>query len=1158
MGLWPAVEPEQSDESQAVRAFSFQAAANLSTLGIDLCPASLKIVAMAFNLLPQNKWLRRFVWLVAGVAALIGLSWTLVPPLLKSQVEKIAGEELGRKVTLGRVDFKPWTLELELGDITVAAANGADGPQLALKRVYLDATAQSLFRLAPVVDAVVVEGLALKVTHLGGGKYDFDDILTRLANRPKNDEKRPYAPPRFALFNLALTGASLDFIDKSVGKTHELRDLNLTVPFLSNLDSQREVKTEPRLAFKFNGSSVDSNAQSTPFHAKPQDRRRHLAQGLRPQTLSGLHACQRPGAPAGVLSADVKVAFEQTSRPSVKLSGVVEAKDVKIADRGGQDLLSFEGLKLALQDVRPLEQSVKLSLVELTSPQVLLARDKARHLNLDFASGQAGAIKTDAIKKEANYADGTRANASNDSSKGEKAATQPWLKSASQPKSPEAASTSRQTASTKAVSSPAASVKAGAARPWAVSVADIALDGGAFQFHDKTTAKPVLLDVSGVKVQVKNFALDAKKPFGLSAFARLKTPQGEPGQLDYKGDLGLSPVSAQGRVVATQIPVHAFEPYFADLVNIEVLRADLGFRGDVRYIGSVGPASGPVVSVKGDSVLEEFKANGVLAGQTISDELLSWKALSVRGLDLAMSPGMATTVSVAETALTDFFARILVNEAGRINLQDVMKSSANTHGDVMAAAPSMTASGAPVATSAAAPSASGPEAVVNIGPISLINGRVYFTDHFVKPNYSANLSELNGRLSAFSSVPGLAPAAGAAGGPAVQMADLELRGRAEGTASLEILGKLNPLAKPLALDIKGKVRDLELPPLSPYSVKYAGHGIERGKLSVDVAYLVLPDGQLTAANNIILNQLKFGDKVEGAPNSLPVQLAVALLADRNGVIDINLPVSGSLNDPQFRLGPIIFKVIINLIVKAITSPFSLLAGAFGGGGDELSMVAFAPGSSALGPEAQTGLDKVAKALGDRPALKLTVVGSANLELEREAYKRERFKAMLQAEKRRAAVVGGLSSLAGAPTAPTSAASAASAVPPATVLSEAETPALLKEVYKRADFPKPRNLIGMAKDIPDAEMEALILANIVVTEDVMRELALQRGVAVKDYLAGKQLPLERLFLGAVKAGDAQGKAVVTADAKADARADVKADAKADAKWTPRAELNLQTN
>ncbi len=200
---------------------------------------------------------------------------------------------------------------------------------------------------------------------------------------------------------------------------------------------------------------------------------------------------------------------------------------------------------------------------------------------------------------------------------------------------------------------------------------------------------------------------------------------------------------------------------------------------------------------------------------------------------------------------------------------------------------------------------------------------MYFSDRFIKPNYSADMTELTGKLSAFSSV-------SPQGSP--QLADLELRGRVGATASLEILGKLNPLAQPLALDIRGKMRDLELAPLSPYSVKYAGYGIERGKLSMDVGYKVLPDGQLTASNNIVLNQLTFGDKVEGSTASLPVKLAVALLADRNGVIDINLPISGSLNDPQFSLGSVILKVIGNLIVKAVTAPFTLLASAFGGGG----------------------------------------------------------------------------------------------------------------------------------------------------------------------------------------------------------------------------------
>lgn len=543
-----------------------------------------------------------------------------------------------------------------------------------------------------------------------------------------------------------------------------------------------------------------------------------------------------------------------------------------------------------------------------------------------------------------------------------------------------------------------------------------------------------------------------------------------------------------------------------------MLRADASFTGRVLYAPG---ADGATVRVSGNSAIEDFRANslpGPSAALGGGEELLSWKALSLRGLDVAMAPRKATSVEVQETVLSDFFSRLIVHENGRINLQDLLKPP----GEAQAAAASPTtasAASAPSATSTALATtdtaSAEPGAIVRFGPVSLLNGKVHFSDRFVKPSYSADLSELTGKLSAFSSVP-------AQGTP--QLADLELRGRAEGTASLEILGKLNPLAKPLALDIRGKVRDLELPALSPYAIKYAGHGIERGKLSLDVAYRVQPDGQLTASNNLVLHQLVFGEKVDGAPNSLPVKLAVALLADRNGVIDLDLPVSGSLNDPQFSLGPVIFKLIFNLIAKAITSPFALLASAMGSGAEELGTVAFAPGSAVLSSSSRESLEKVAKALADRPALKMTVVGTASPDVERDAYRRERLRALVLAEKRRATVLAGASGTGQTATA-------------VITVADAEYPALLKEVYKRAEMPKPRNLIGMAKDLPQSEMEALLLVQIPANEEAMRELAVQRGVAVRDYLAARQIAAERLFLGAAKA------------------------VPPDAKWTPHAELNL---
>jgi hypothetical protein len=383
-----------------------------------------------------------------------------------------------------------------------------------------------------------------------------------------------------------------------------------------------------------------------------------------------------------------------------------------------------------------------------------------------------------------------------------------------------------------------------------------------------------------------------------------------------------------------------------------------------------------------------------------------------------------------------------------------------------------------------------------VGPFSLLKGQIDFSDLFIRPNYSAHLSELTGRLGGFASDSKPGPD----GAP--QMAELELHGKAEGTATLDITGKLNPLAKPLALDIQGRVRDLELPALSPYTIKYTGHGIERGKLSMDVTYTVQPDGQLTARNQLVLNQLTFGDPVPGATASLPVRLAAALLSDSNGVIDLDLPISGSLNDPQFRLGSVIFKIIGNLIAKAVTAPFSLLASAFTGGAEELSQVAFAPGRADINAAAQAQIAKLADALLRRPQLNLTVVGTAHLTDEHSAWQHERLEDLIRERAQRERL--GNTPATPATTEPT--------------LSAEDRLRALTTLYKRTDMPKPRNMLGLTKDLPPADMEALLLAHMAVPEQAMHDLAVQRAVAVRDALVALKVPVKRLFLGAPQTGN----------------------------------------
>ena len=618
---------------------------------------------------------------------------------------------------------------------------------------------------------------------------------------------------------------------------------------------------------------------------------------------------------------------------------------------------------------------------------------------------------------------------------------------------------------------------------WALTIGEARVVGGAANFEDASFKRAVKLAATGVNLSVKDLkpfaAKQAAMPLSVALDIRqIRRRATTAGKLSYTGNLRLAgpaaPLRASGDLRAEDFPLHALAPYFADHLNLELNRADLSVRGK---LDASLPPEGLALQLAGDVAVED------LLTSTLSprEDLLEWKSLNLRGLNAELVGSALRKLRVNETALSDYFARIIIRPEGRINLQDLVRAESGT------AATSATAAPAPD---------------IRFGPIALTAGRVLYSDQFIKPNYTANITELSGRLGSFSN-------------QSTEMAELSLRGRAEGTATLEVEGKLNPLASPLALDLRGKVRDLELPPLSPYSAKYAGYGIERGKLSMEVAYRIAPDGLLTASNQITLNQLVFGEQVTSpdAPN-LPVKLAVSLLADRNGVIDINLPISGSINDPEFRVGPIIVRLIFNLIGKAITSPFALLGAAFGGG-EELSEVDFAPGESVLTESAKTRLVTVAKALENRPALRVTVIGEADIDTEKEGFRRAQLSGMLAAEKRRQIARDGQA-----------AASDAS-------VSAAEIPALLKAVYRRADIIKPRNVVGLAKDIPHAEMEALLLASIPVSGDAMRELALARSVAVRDFLAAQSVANERLYLGA-PAAQRSGE-----------------------RWTPRAELKLGT-
>jgi hypothetical protein len=435
---------------------------------------------------------------------------------------------------------------------------------------------------------------------------------------------------------------------------------------------------------------------------------------------------------------------------------------------------------------------------------------------------------------------------------------------------------------------------------------------------------------------------------------------------------------------------------------------------------------------------------------------------------------------------------VIIDPNGRLNVQDVMRHDDNADKSLTEAgerAQAVAAADKPKPTAPAA--AAEPLPPILIRKLALSSGRVRFTDNFIKPNYTANLKDLGGTVAGLSSDP-------------ASSANVDLRGNVNG-APLLIGGRVNPLKQDLSLDLKAEVRGMELSALTAYADKYVGYGIEKGKLTFEVAYQ-LENRQLKAENRLVLDQLTFGrESTNPEATKLPVNLAVALLSDRNGVIDINVPIGGSLDDPQFSIGGIVLKIIGNAIMKTVTAPFAFLGSLFGGG-EELSVLDFAPGHASLQPGVESKLTSLAKALTERPGLKLDITGRFDAVAELDAMKRNALDRKLRALKTRDLQARG-------------------AMPEGPVVVNAdERSALLARAFKDETFAKPRNALGFQKSIPPEEMEKLMLANITVSEQDMHAMANRRAQTAKDWLVGTgQIAAERIFIVAAKPADKDDKA-----------------------------------
>ena len=611
-----------------------------------------------------------------------------------------------------------------------------------------------------------------------------------------------------------------------------------------------------------------------------------------------------------------------------------------------------------------------------------------------------------------------------------------------------------------------------AAKPLAYSLKNLDVDKIRIAFTDKGRPGDPRFTLQDAKLSVADLSGPEQK-FAKVAFA---STFGKRAALQVAGDFIPVPFRYRGNVKIGRLPIRAFEAYYPETFNFRVLGGLLDVNMALDMVLKDGTPAG---SFKGDAGIGVFH----LVDLVEEEDLLKWRRLQLDGIEGGLGP---LRLAISEVSLNEVYSRIIVREDGTINLQELIRKEKDGSAEakpVDEKRPPATAKTEEKAPEAQPPSEKEKPPDIRVSAVTIAEGTVKFTDKHLPNDFETTFYNLGGRISGLSS-------------EASALADVDLRGNLENHSPLLIAGKINPLRGDLFIDLKLSFSDIELSSMSPYSETYLGYILKQGKLFLDLKYHI-EDKKLVSENKIHIDQFTFGDKVESdKATSLPVKLGLALLKDRNGEINLDIPVTGRIDDPQFSIWRIVFHVLKNLLVKAVTAPFSLLSSLFAGEGD-ISVVFFSPGSSILSPAEQKKLEALAKGLIDRPSLKVSVIAYVDREKDVEGYRNELFERKLKREKflaltKKRRIAAGESA-------------------ETMTLTPEEHSAYIKALYAKEKFPKPRDAQGAEIKLPEEEMVKLIFANIKIDKDELEDLAGERADAVKNFLIGQgNIPSERIF------------------------------------------------
>ncbi|AFS38212.1 hypothetical protein MASE_13530 [Alteromonas macleodii ATCC 27126] len=948
----------------------------------------------------QPKWFRLSTYLVLIYLTYALLIGVVTPAVLKAKLPNIVKENTGRDAAVEDIAINPFLLKIEVTNFVIypnihssnesednAVIQNQENHFFSVGNVSLDVGFwQSLFTFTPAVESLTIDEPFVSIARLSESEdtqiFNFSDILTHVEKRSTKAPEEPNDTsegqiPRITLRDFALnegrvviedkvTNTLLDYPELSV----DLQDLDTHALISSSSvgnknanpksDKSESAQSKGKLAFnqyQFNlltaekgNIAIDGEFQLSPLKVTTDITINDVA-------LTPLWSLSKDLIEADLVDGKINLSlhaevFEQDTafqfileRGEFGVNNLVFNADSSPATTGtaksSQEIIAIPAFAIHDINVNALEQQVSIAEVAFDNVRVSGLFDKS---GLDLQR---------LFTPKSPAADATSANANPSAAQEGNSAAQ---KGNSETENEDVSNVA--TGSTEELAHETS---------WYVELHQFAFNDGSIDLIERSVSDGTYYSISNLNIKSGKVTTDLSKPISYTTSLHVSAdPQTfsdtSKGALSSSGSVVIAEQTVQGKAAIEQLVLSQFQQYVSPHANVTL--EDGLFNLNIEFDGAFKNAAD-----KDDIDSLNVKASTSIDNLSVLDDasspLLQWQSLNVDNIEFDHA---SNQLRVDNIHLQAPFARLIIDEAKQTNVSKLIVASSDKSANSESAsengsATTSKASNANVPAGTTAEPSQANELAIAVNTISIENGKAYFADHSLTPKFASAIESLNGKVLGIDS-------------RSTSPANVDITGKIDNYAPVKLAGTIHPLKDDIDLDLDFSVKGAELTSVNPYSGTYMGYYIDKGLLSLAVQYK-LNGKALEGKNRVVIDQLTLGKKSNSEQAlSLPLGLAIALLEDRNGVIDLGLDVSGDIDSPDFSFGSIILNAIGNIITKAVTAPFSLLANLVGSD-DELDNVEFGFGEHSLNADAQEKLNTLAKALKKRPGLRVNIEGTVN-------------------------------------------------------------------------------------------------------------------------------------------------------------------------------------